>query len=41
MTCLLDQILGLEPYTRLTEDVEARLLTEAVQISYQCCEKQS
>lgn len=34
MTCLLDQILGLAPHTRLTEDAEARLLTEAVQTSY-------
>lgn len=34
MTYLLDRILGLEPHTRLTEDAEARLLTEAVQTSY-------
>lgn len=34
MTCLLDRVLGLDPHTRLTEDAEARLLTEAVQTSY-------
>ena len=34
MACLLDQILGLAPHARLTEDAEARLLTEAVQTSY-------
>ena len=34
MTYLLDRSLGLEPHTRLTEDAEARLLTEAVQNSY-------
>lgn len=31
MACLLDRILGLSPHARLTEDAEARLLTEAVQ----------
>ncbi len=34
MMYLLDQILGLDPHTRLTEDAEARLLKEAVQTSY-------
>jgi hypothetical protein len=34
MACLLDRILGLSPHARLTEDAEARLLTEAVQTSY-------
>ena len=32
---LLDQILGLEPKQRLTEDAAARMLEEAVQTSYQ------
>lgn len=31
---LLDRILGIESHERLTEDAEARLLTEAVQTSY-------
>lgn len=31
---LLDQLLGLKPHDRLTEDAEARLLEEAVQTSY-------
>lgn len=34
MAYLLDRILGLSPHARLTEDAEARLLTEAVQTSY-------
>jgi hypothetical protein len=33
-TYLLDRILGIESHERLTEDAEARLLTEAVQTSY-------
>jgi hypothetical protein len=34
MTFLIDRILGMDPHTRLTEDAEARILTEAVQTSY-------
>lgn len=34
MACLLDRTLGLSSHARLTEDAEARLLTEAVQTSY-------
>jgi hypothetical protein len=34
MTFLVDKILGLDSHARLTEDAEARLLTEAVQTSY-------
>ena len=34
MEYLLDRIMGLEKNTRMTEDAEARLLTEAVQSSY-------
>ena len=32
---LLDQVMGLEPYARMTEDAEVNLLTEAVQTSYE------
>ena len=38
---LLDQILGLEPEQRLTEDVAARMLEEAVQTSYRCGAQQA
>lgn len=34
MEFLLDRIMGLEKHARMTEDAEARLLTEAVQTSY-------
>ena len=34
-SCLLDQILGLEPNQRLTQDALSRMLEEAVQTSYQ------
>lgn len=31
---LLDRVMGMEPHARMTEDVEARILEEAVQTSY-------
>lgn len=38
--CLLDQLMGLEPHERMTEDVEAEILKQAVRVSYEKTGKQ-